>query len=73
MMLTLLILAVIHPGRYLLGPTSEFPRISRKEKKALKREKKAARIEKKEAKKRAKDDRKAERSGSGSDDAGYQV
>jgi hypothetical protein len=54
MMVTLLILAIIHPGRYLVGPDSEFPHVSRKEKKALKQEKKAARREEKEAKKRAK-------------------
>ena len=36
MMVALLILAIFHPGRYLVGPDSEFPKISRKEKKALK-------------------------------------
>ncbi|KAH6640103.1 RTA1 like protein-domain-containing protein [Chaetomium tenue] len=54
MMLALLVLAVIHPGRYLRGPQSEFIRLSRKEKKALKLEKKTERREEKEAKKRAK-------------------
>ncbi|KAK3361763.1 RTA1 like protein-domain-containing protein [Lasiosphaeria ovina] len=42
MMVALLILAVFHPGRYLVGPESEFPRLSRKEKKAAKQEKKGA-------------------------------
>ncbi|GAB1318302.1 RTA1 like protein-domain-containing protein [Madurella fahalii] len=55
MMVALLILAIYHPGRYLVGPDSEFPRLSRKEKKAAKREKKAAKREKKEAKKQAKE------------------
>jgi hypothetical protein len=59
MMVTLLILAIIHPGRYLVGPDSEFPHVSRKEKRALKQEKKAARREEKEAKKRAKTESKA--------------
>ncbi|KAM7196697.1 RTA1 like domain containing protein [Rhypophila sp. PSN 637] len=36
MMVALLILAVFHPGRFLIGPDSEFPKISRKEKKAIK-------------------------------------
>ncbi|SPQ23522.1 188dcaef-3bc2-413c-a467-a8a255d564fa [Thermothielavioides terrestris] len=54
MMVALLLLAIYHPGRYLVGPDSEFPRLSRKEKKALKCEKKAARREEKEAKSRAK-------------------
>ena len=54
MMAALLILAIFHPGRYLVGPDSEFPRLSRKEKKAAKQEKKAAKQEKKEARKHAK-------------------
>ncbi|KAK3291081.1 RTA1 like protein-domain-containing protein [Chaetomium fimeti] len=71
MLLSLAVLAVVHPGRYLLGLQSEFPRLSRKEKKALKLEKKAERREEKEAKKRAKNDRKANRSGR--DDASYEA
>ena len=71
MMLALLLLAIIHPGRYLLGPQSEFTRLSRKEKKALKVEKKAERRQEKEAKKRAKKDRKGDRSGS--DDTSYEA
>ncbi|KAL2182216.1 hypothetical protein L209DRAFT_760323 [Thermothelomyces heterothallicus CBS 203.75] len=51
MMVALLILAVLHPGRYLRGPESEFVRLSRKEKKARKREKKEARQAEKEARK----------------------
>ncbi|KAH6843496.1 RTA1 like protein-domain-containing protein [Chaetomium sp. MPI-CAGE-AT-0009] len=70
MMLALLVLAIFHPGRYLLGPQSEFTRLSRKEKKALKSEKKAERREEKEAKKRAKKNRKAARSES--DDTSYE-
>ncbi|KAF3921103.1 hypothetical protein AA313_de0208807 [Arthrobotrys entomopaga] len=41
---------VFHPGRYLVGPESEFPKLTRKEKKALKAEKKAAKAEKKREK-----------------------
>ena len=65
MMVALLILAVFHPGRYLRGPDSEFPRLSRKEKKALKMEKKEARLAAKAAKKQPKDNRRE----SGSDEA----
>jgi len=54
MMLALLILAVWHPGRYLVGPASEFPRLSRREKKERKREAKAAVREEKEARRQAK-------------------
>lgn len=53
MMVASLILVIYHPGRYLVGPDSEFPRLSRKEKKAAKREKK-------EAKKRAKEQKQEE-------------
>ncbi|KAK7732986.1 hypothetical protein SLS57_000930 [Botryosphaeria dothidea] len=48
MMVAILVLAVFHPGRSLVGPESEFPRLSRKEKKALKAERKAAKKAKKE-------------------------
>ncbi|KAK4118554.1 hypothetical protein N657DRAFT_694374 [Parathielavia appendiculata] len=58
MMVALLILAIWYPGRYLVGPESEFHRLSRREKKEMKREKKAARREEKEAKKQAKQNRK---------------
>ncbi|EAU36409.1 conserved hypothetical protein [Aspergillus terreus NIH2624] len=40
MLLALVALNLIHPGMVLRGPDSEFPRISRKEKKRLRREKK---------------------------------
>jgi len=39
----LVILAIWHPGRY-LGPESEFPKISRKEKKAMKMAEKEAKM-----------------------------
>ncbi|KAJ3949876.1 uncharacterized protein N0V96_001009 [Colletotrichum fioriniae] len=65
MMLALLILAIIHPGRVLQGTNSEFPRKGcrqkRKEKKEKKAVKKAAKEERKaakEEKKRIKNDRK---------------
>ncbi|KAJ6258386.1 hypothetical protein Dda_6426 [Drechslerella dactyloides] len=41
---------IFHPGRFLVGPDSEFPRLSRKEKKALKAEKKRVKQEEKQAK-----------------------
>lgn len=40
MFLALFILNVFHPGRVLVGPDSEFPRLTRAEKKRLKQEKK---------------------------------
>ncbi|EPS35632.1 hypothetical protein H072_10932 [Dactylellina haptotyla CBS 200.50] len=49
---------VFHPGRYLVGPESEFPRLTRKEKKALKAEKKAEKQEKKREKQEEKDRKK---------------
>jgi len=42
-MVALVILAIWHPGRY-LGPESEFPKISRKEKKAMKMAEKEAKM-----------------------------
>ncbi|KAI2469543.1 RTA1 like protein-domain-containing protein [Annulohypoxylon bovei var. microspora] len=42
MMLALLILVIWHPGKTLIGPSSEFPRKSRAEKKIEKQERKAA-------------------------------
>jgi RTA1 like protein len=51
MMVAILALAVVHPGRTLMGPESEFPRISRKERKALKKDKKAAKKEQRLARK----------------------
>jgi len=61
MMVALLIIAVWHPGRYMAGPDSEFPRVSRRERKQRKREKKAAVREEKDAKKQAQQDRKRQR------------
>ncbi|KAF2622403.1 hypothetical protein BU25DRAFT_212258 [Macroventuria anomochaeta] len=48
MLLALLLLGVMHPGRVLAGPDSEFPRLSRKEKKVLKQERKSLKQGKKE-------------------------
>ncbi|KAK9325286.1 RTA1 like protein-domain-containing protein [Lipomyces orientalis] len=42
MLLALVTLNIIHPGRILQGPDSEFPKVSRQEKKQIKREKKEA-------------------------------
>ncbi|OCK73134.1 hypothetical protein K432DRAFT_254932, partial [Lepidopterella palustris CBS 459.81] len=47
MFTALIILNVWHPGRVLVGPDSSFPKLTRKEKKALKAEKKAIKAEKK--------------------------
>ncbi|TQB73133.1 hypothetical protein MPDQ_006050 [Monascus purpureus] len=47
MFLALAVLNVLHPGRVLRGPDSEFPRLSRAEKKRVKKEKKAQKATKK--------------------------
>lgn len=52
MFLALLLLSAMHPGRVLVGPESEFPRLSRKEKKMIKQEKKELKQRKKEEKRR---------------------
>ncbi|KAJ4357099.1 hypothetical protein N0V95_002755 [Ascochyta clinopodiicola] len=54
MFLALLLLSVMHPGRVLIGPDSDFPRLSRKEKKILKQEKKAMKQARKAEKHRSK-------------------
>jgi hypothetical protein len=54
MFLALAILNIIHPGRVLQGPDSEFPKVSRQEKKRIKQEKKEAKRAEKERKKRGK-------------------
>lgn len=51
MTIALILLNVMHPGLVLKGPDGEFPRVSRKEKKALKRERKDEKRRRKEAKK----------------------
>ncbi|GKZ30966.1 hypothetical protein AbraIFM66950_010791 [Aspergillus brasiliensis] len=56
-------LNVVHPGRVLQGPESEFPRVSRAEKKRLKMERKEAKRERKEAKRVEKEMRKGSSSG----------
>lgn len=50
MMICLLILSIMHPGRTLVGPDSELPKKSRAEKKAEKAKKKAEKASKKKAK-----------------------
>ena len=50
MFLALLVLNITHPGRYLIGPESEYPRKSRQQKREEAREKKAAKQARKEAK-----------------------
>jgi Na+-transporting methylmalonyl-CoA/oxaloacetate decarboxylase gamma subunit len=46
MMLAILILAIWHPGQVLVGPESEFPKMTRKEKMAAKAAEKAEKAEK---------------------------
>lgn len=58
MMIALLILAIWHPGRYMIGPESEFPKKSRKEKKKEKQEKKQQKLDEKAAQKEAKEAKK---------------
>lgn len=54
MMVAILLIAIFHPGRYLVGPNSEFIKVSRKEKKAIKmqkrEEKKAEKLAAKQSK-----------------------
>ena len=52
------VMNAVHPGRVLVGPESEFPRMSRKEKKVAKAEKKERKAKEKEEKKAAKEERK---------------
>jgi len=61
MILAALLLNIVHPGLVLKGPESEFPHVSRKEKKMLKQEKKAAKQQRKQEKRSAKEQRKWER------------
>ncbi|KAG7415063.1 RTA1 like protein-domain-containing protein [Fusarium sp. MPI-SDFR-AT-0072] len=50
-LIALVLLNIMHPGFVLRGPDSEFPKLSRKEKKALKQQKKMEKKQAKEAKK----------------------
>lgn len=59
MLISLLLLNAVHPGTVLRGPDSEFIRLTRKEKKALRQRKKDVKREKKEAKKARKAAKKA--------------
>ncbi len=61
MILAAILLNVVHPGIVLKGPESEFPHLSRKERKMLKQEKKAAKQQRKQEKRSAKEQRKWER------------
>ena len=50
MLFALFLFNLVHPGRILIGPDSEFPKkvkLSKEEKRSLKAEKKAAKAEKK--------------------------
>jgi hypothetical protein len=53
MLLALVLLNAVHPGTVLRGPYSEFPRLTRKERKAIKQEKKDAKRATKEEKRGA--------------------
>jgi hypothetical protein len=48
MFLALLLFSIMHPRRALVGPESEFPRLSRREKMMMKQEKRVLKQEKKE-------------------------
>lgn len=61
MLLAAVLLNIVHPGLVLKGPDSEFPRLSRGEKKALKREKKEEKEGKKKDRKLAKQSRKEQK------------
>ncbi|KAI1011154.1 hypothetical protein LB504_002458 [Fusarium proliferatum] len=50
-LIALVLLNIMHPGFVLRGPDSEFPKLSRKEKKAIKQQKKMEKKQAKEAKK----------------------
>ncbi|KAF4444687.1 phospholipid-translocating ATPase [Fusarium acutatum] len=50
-LIALVLLNIMHPGFVLRGPNSEFPKLSRKEKKAIKQQKKMEKKQAKEAKK----------------------
>lgn len=52
MFAALVILNIFHPGRVLCGPDSEFPRLSRAEKKRLRQEKKELKVARKDGLKR---------------------
>lgn len=67
MLLAGILLNVVHPGLVLKGPESEFPHLSRKEKKMLKQEKKAAKQQRKQEKKSAKEQRKWDRQAASND------
>ncbi|KAK1707919.1 RTA1 domain-containing protein [Colletotrichum lupini] len=61
MVLALVLLNAVHPGIVLRGDNSEFPRLSRQEKKQVKLERKAAKRESKLAKKAAREQQKKEK------------
>ena len=54
MLSALTLLNAFHPGRFLVGPESEFPSYTRAEKKAMKQQKKTEKAAKKAAKKEEK-------------------
>ena len=58
MLVAISLLCLVHPGRILVGPESEFPRLSPKEKKELKRQKKEGIKQRKEERRRIKAERK---------------
>ena len=49
-----LLLNICHPGRILQGPDSNFPKLSKQEKKALKEQKKELKLQRKEEKREIK-------------------
>lgn len=67
MVIGCLLLNAVHPGRILQGEGSEFPRMSRKEKKAAKKAKNDANMAAKEEKRALKEATKMKKSGFGQD------
>ena len=58
MLLATALLAILHPGYALKGEDSDFPSVSRKEKKAIKKEEKQRKKEEKQLKKEEREERK---------------
>lgn len=59
MLLALSLINLVHPGMVLKGPESEFPRLSRKERRAQLQQEKEQRQQKKEEKRQRKAEKKA--------------
>lgn len=63
MFLALLVFHIYHPGKVLVGPDSEYPKLTKEEKKAAKEEKRAAKERRREEKRRIKEEKRMGRGG----------